>query len=121
MKYLLNVSVDTPLSVDKNVWPNSDEVKDYQELFEDYFPEENSAPNGLAIYQLRKSIILTQYRRQKSVLLGIVTTTEAGNILRSVHRISQPNTTAETLINYGWEFLGYDVADQWLISALSSV
>jgi len=118
--YLLGEELLSPLSVDTAVWPESNDHKRLAEVFEDFSPLPNSAPNGLGLYSVKSEEILRQTTEARdSVLIGISVTDNVAKALQSQHHLRHLTSLVE-LSSKGWIELGYDVANWWLMSGLTN-
>lgn len=121
-EYLLREDIKKPLSVDKVVWPESDDKKMYSILFSDYCDGEYCAPNGLNIYSIKKQESLNRTSfYDGSILVGIAVVNDTKNRsqeLKNKHSILDIPYLLNDLLEAGWSRLGYDVADYWLYSGL---
>lgn len=120
--YLLREEIAFPLSVDEAVWPDCEDAQLLSSLFYDYSQEPFSCPNGLGVYcDVNPTILDRSSIYDGAFLIGI--TVVNGNIdtadnLMAKHGIHNITFSLEQLDMAGWECLGYDVADEWLLSGL---
>jgi hypothetical protein len=117
--YLLRESISVPLSVDKAVWPSSDDKRLLADLFSDYSSNINAAPNGLDVYSIKDSVFLNRPPEHAgSLLIGITAMGDVAQELRRTHHIGATLYSIADLKANGWWLVGYDVADRWLSSGL---
>jgi hypothetical protein len=117
--YLLREDITTPLSVDRSVWPQSDNKNLYFELFSNYSAAPNSAPNGLNLFDLLSpSHIAHTSLRTESFLIALTISSNVGARLKSKHFIEESSIGIGDLTRANWMCLGFDVANDWLCSGL---
>lgn len=118
-QYLLNASVEFPLSADRRVWPVADHPALARQLFVDFVSGDNHAPNGLSLFSLKKNAICDVASLSKNGEAVIAIGVESGmaNHLRdkrSFKALNAEETPSEPHI----QLLGFDVCDEWLLSGL---
>jgi hypothetical protein len=111
--FLLRTDVLEPYSVDTNVWPSiiNDDVRPgtcigYQDLWCD----------------LTCLISVASLRSEKAIngrLISVSLVSTESSHISSTWRSKVPPTVPPTRAD-DWEFIGYDVADEWLLSGLSN-
>ena len=116
--FALTQTCARPLSVDLSVWPLSENAADYRVLFDDFFGLE-TPPNGLRLHTLQVN------SRTPSVgdsdLIGLGVEDSAADYLRNMHRIDVSDQAEIRVGASGWSLAGFDVADQWLVSAICNI
>lgn len=118
-KYLLNSSIEFPLSADSSVWPVADRPTFARQLFDDFEPGANRAPNGLGLFHLMKKAIYDGKPLSKNAEAIIAIGAESGvaNHLRekrSFATFDEDDVPREPHV----QLLGFDVCDEWLLSGL---
>ncbi|MCC6953741.1 MAG: hypothetical protein IT290_06460 [Deltaproteobacteria bacterium] len=95
----------------------------YRELFSDYYgePDDGVATNGLNLYRVRSADIFRTARELRDeALIGISCGAADAQRLRTRHGLDPSEVNVQHLRDTEWTFLGYDVADEWLLSGLSN-
>lgn len=121
--HLLDPTIQKPLSVDESIWPRSTDIEEYKKLFEDYYGESSDgvATNGLNLHRLRNNELLRTSRdSSQDVLLAISASDLDANALIERHKIEPLSLSLKDIRDRQCQFLGFDVADDWLTSGLSN-
>ena len=119
--YLLQESIERPLSVDPAVWPRSTNDEEYRHIFRHCsdIPEATSPQNGLEVFfPLDQRLVRTPYLNPADSLIALTASTQDAGMLAAEHNFELPYESSETLSTFGWTHLGYDIADEWLTSGL---
>ena len=133
--FLLNEGIDWPLSVDWKVWPSyfldSAALSDWGEAIQPYIRErvivadlEELRYRGLRLWASLDSMLefYAQQRRDAAPGVVIAVWLEHAQSVRHDHFevVLYPDVTPNE-VSMGWSFLGFDVADQYLTSALAGL
>lgn len=113
--FLYRFDLLKPLSVDRRVWPSIFQSEQRPE------PDRFGVLNTWADLDALRSAIAQEYQRKplqawRMIAITIVVADADDNVDWSEQLVP----TLPESIEKNWEFLGYDVADQWLLSALSN-
>lgn len=112
--FLLREDIRRPLSVDPRVWPKLEDVVLISRLFKDSVL--GDPPNGLALYV---DPFVEQFQKPyDGSVVAITTTPSVARELKASHVIDDSPFSLSRLGAEGFEQLGYDVADRWLLSGL---
>jgi hypothetical protein len=115
MRYLLNATINFPLSVDTSVWPGVKNDLQMNKIFYNY----DVVPNGLNLFNLREDCdrFIITHNQNEPVIIAIGFYPNNAQHLIKQHRITPPPTNDKKQ-KEALYFLGYDVCDYWLISGL---
>lgn len=114
--YLLKVDIKYPLSIDSSVWPEADDCQNIG----NYAFEDLSEECNFDIYKIPKD--LTPEIAAPNVLVAFVMEVESyEKFCQTIgfHACDSEFSVAE-LVNAGWKFIGFDIAEESLISGLSN-
>lgn len=114
--FLLNPSMDLPVSADFAVWPDVRDAELLARLFTDYWGD--SPPNGLSLHQgFRDAASIAGTVGDGVKLVGIGFRADDFEPVCSRHCIEPPPEDLRRVADR-MSFLGYDVCDNWLVSGL---
>lgn len=112
--YLLRTDIKQPLSVDPHIWPDLEFDDSVTAIFDDYY--QGSVPNGLGVYTMTSKEKLK--RPSLGSIVALTATPKDAIKLKDWHKINDCPITFSSLSSCGFERLGYDVGDRWLLSGL---
>lgn len=118
-QYLLEPNIDSPLSVDRTVWPTVDSALAAAALFDDFESGPYQAPNGLSLFRLKKSVgnSIASLLKNGEVIVAIGAEKTIANHLCNKHKIDLSVSDRQPA-DLSLQFLGFDVCDEWLLSGL---
>lgn len=125
--YLLREDIEFPLSIDVSVWNYYEDNFLLSNIYANYSGGSlrENVPNGLFIFDLKDSSVLNNPSHYDGALLiGITVVNDSLSIaqrLKAVHRIKDIQYTIAELNQVGWHCIGYDIADEWLLSGLMNI
>lgn len=120
-EFLLDPMIAAPLSADARVWPLAENSGLAKKLFEDFSTDQNEAPNGLNLYQLRidAANAFEHLNHSGEMLVAIGAAQSIAKMLRAKHSFADTHG-GEFVGDEQRELLGYDVCDQSLLSGLTN-